>query len=90
MKYLHLVWASLFRKKTRTILTLVSIMEAFPKFFEGLADLDQGVDPTKVETPLMRDRIQRAEILARCSMRSIGSAGCPTPCSTCGSWCGIR
>ena len=40
-------------------------MEAFPKFFEGLADLDEGVDPTKVEIPLMRDRVQRAEILAK-------------------------
>jgi hypothetical protein len=46
-------------------LTLIAIMEAFPKFFEGLADLDEGVDPTKVETPLMRDRVQRAEILAK-------------------------
>ena len=46
-------------------LTILSVMEAFPTFFEGLADLDQGVDPTKVETPLMRDRLQRAEILAR-------------------------
>ena len=45
-------------------LTLIAIMEAFPKFFEGLADLDQGVDPTQVETALMRDRVQRAEILA--------------------------
>jgi hypothetical protein len=46
-------------------LTIIAIMEAFPKFFEGLADLDQGVDPTQVETPLMRDRVQRAEILAK-------------------------
>ena len=46
-------------------LTILSVMEAFPAFFEGLADLDQGVDPTKVETTLMRDRIERAEILAR-------------------------
>lgn len=46
-------------------LTILSVMEAFPTFFEGLADLDQGVDPTKVETPLLRDRLQRAEILAR-------------------------
>jgi hypothetical protein len=46
-------------------LTLIDIMEAFPKFFEGLADLDQGVDPKQVETPLMRDRVQRAEILAK-------------------------
>jgi hypothetical protein len=46
-------------------LTLISIIEAFPKFFEGLADLDEGIDPTTVETPLMRDRVQRAEILAK-------------------------
>ena len=36
MKYLHLVWASLFRRKTRTILTLVSIMAAFLLF--GMLD----------------------------------------------------
>jgi hypothetical protein len=45
-------------------LTLIDIMEAFPLFFEGLADLDEGIDPKQVETPLMRDRVQRAEILA--------------------------
>jgi putative ABC transport system permease protein len=36
MKYLHLVWAELFRRKTRTILTLVSILAAFLLF--GLLD----------------------------------------------------
>jgi putative ABC transport system permease protein len=36
MKYLHLIWASLFRRKTRTILTLVSIATAFLLF--GLLD----------------------------------------------------
>jgi putative ABC transport system permease protein len=36
MKYLHLVWAALFRRKTRTILTLVSIVAAFLLF--GLLD----------------------------------------------------
>ena len=36
MKYLHLIWASLFRRKTRTILTLVSIIAAFLLF--GLLD----------------------------------------------------
>ena len=46
-------------------LILVDIMEAFPSYFEGLADLDHGLDPNVLETPLMRDRIQRAEILAR-------------------------
>jgi putative ABC transport system permease protein len=36
MKYLHLIWASLFRRKLRTILTLVSIVAAFLLF--GLLD----------------------------------------------------
>lgn len=36
MKYLHLIWAQLFRRKTRTALTLVSIMAAFLLF--GLLD----------------------------------------------------
>jgi putative ABC transport system permease protein len=36
MKYLHLIWASLFRRKTRTFLTLVSIVAAFVLF--GLLD----------------------------------------------------
>ena len=36
MKYLHLIWAALFRRKTRTALTLVSIVAAFLLF--GLLD----------------------------------------------------
>lgn len=36
MKYFHLVWAALFRRKTRTILTLLSIIMAFLLF--GLLD----------------------------------------------------
>ena len=36
MKYLHLIWAALFRRKARTILTLVSIVAAFLLF--GLLD----------------------------------------------------
>jgi putative ABC transport system permease protein len=36
MKYLHLVWASLFRRKTRTFLTLMSIVAAFLLF--GMLD----------------------------------------------------
>ena len=32
MKYFHLVWAALFRRKTRTILTLLSIVMAFLLF----------------------------------------------------------
>jgi putative ABC transport system permease protein len=36
MKYFHLIWAALFRRKTRTILTLISIVAAFLLF--GLLD----------------------------------------------------
>ena len=36
MKYLHLIWAALFRRKTRTFLTLVSIVAAFLLF--GMLD----------------------------------------------------
>jgi len=36
MKYLHLIWASLFRRRTRTVLTIVSIAAAFLLF--GLLD----------------------------------------------------
>ena len=36
MKYLHLIWAALFRSKTRTLLTLLSVVAAFMLF--GMLD----------------------------------------------------
>ena len=36
MKYLHLIWAALFRSKTRTFLTLLSVVTAFLLF--GMLD----------------------------------------------------
>lgn len=36
MKYFHLIWAALFRRKTRTVLTLLSVLAAFLLF--GLLD----------------------------------------------------
>ena len=36
MKYLHLVWSALFRSRTRTLLTLLSVVTAFLLF--GLLD----------------------------------------------------
>ena len=36
MKYLHLVWSALFRSRTRTLLTLLSVVTAFLRF--GLLD----------------------------------------------------
>ena len=53
MKYLHLVWAALFRRKTRTIFTLISVLAAFLLFglldsvhsaFSGAANTVAGVD----------------------------------------------
>src|SRR5487761_2291966 len=36
MKYFHLIWAALFRRKTRTLFTLISVLAAFLLF--GLLD----------------------------------------------------
>ena len=36
MKYLHLVWAALMRSKTRTLLTMLSVVAAFLLF--GMLD----------------------------------------------------
>ena len=36
MKYFHLIWAALFRSKTRTLLTLLSVVAAFLLF--GMLD----------------------------------------------------
>ncbi len=40
MKYLHLIWGALFRRKTRTIFTLLSVLAAFLLF--GLLDSVRG------------------------------------------------
>src|SRR5690606_11489613 len=50
MKYLHLIWAALFRRKVRTFLTLASIVAAFLLFglLDGMrtsfADLGRNAD----------------------------------------------
>ena len=56
MKYLHLVWASLFRRKTRTILTLVSIVAAFLLF--GLLDAVRPRSTRPGRAPTARARLQ--------------------------------
>ena len=43
MKYLHLVWANLRRKKTRTILTILSVLVAF-LLFGYLVTIDHAMD----------------------------------------------
>jgi hypothetical protein len=45
------------------LLTILAVCEKFPALFTSLADLDEGTDPTRFETELLRDRLQRAEAL---------------------------
>ena len=66
MKYLHLVWASLFRKKTRTILTLFSIMVAFVLFglLHGLIiAFGRGVELAGADRLVTQGKYSLTEIL---------------------------
>ena len=62
MKYLHLIWAELFRRKTRTFLTLVSILAAFLLF--GLLD---GVRTSFAEAGQSANGAQRLQTQSRLS-----------------------
>ena len=62
MKYLHLVWASLFRRKARTFLTLASIMAAFLLF--GLLD---GIRTAFVQIGQSAEGAQRLQTSSRLS-----------------------
>ena len=63
MKYFHLVWAALFRRKTRTFLTLASIMAAFLLF--GLLD---GIRTSFAQLGQNADGAQRLQTMSRLSM----------------------
>src|SRR5512138_763449 len=63
MKYFHLVWAALFRRKTRTFLTLASIMAAFLLF--GLLD---GIRTSFAQIGQNADGAQRLQTTSRLSM----------------------
>ena len=63
MKYFHLVWAALFRRKTRTFLTLASILAAFLLF--GLLD---GVRTSFAQLGQSAEGAQRLQTTARLSM----------------------
>jgi putative ABC transport system permease protein len=62
MKYLHLVWASMFRRKTRTILTLVSIATAFLLF--GLLDAVRLTFQNAGQTAAGAERLQTSSRLS--------------------------
>ena len=66
MKYLHLIWASLFRKKTRTILTLFSIMVAFLLFglLHGLIiAFNRGVELSGEDRLVTQGKYSLTEVL---------------------------
>ena len=63
MKYMHLVWAALFRRKTRTFLTLVSILAAFLLF--GLLD---GVRSSFEQAGASSNGAERLQTQSRLSM----------------------
>ena len=62
MKYFHLVWAALFRRKTRTFLTLASIVAAFLLF--GLLD---GIRTSFAELGQNADGAQRLQTASKLS-----------------------
>ena len=62
MKYFHLVWAALFRRKTRTFLTLASIVAAFLLF--GLLD---GIRTSFAELGRNADGAQRLQTASKLS-----------------------
>src|SRR5690606_26652034 len=62
MKYFHLVWAALFRRKTRTFLTLASIVAAFLLF--GLLD---GIRTSFAQLGKNADGAQRLQTASKLS-----------------------
>ena len=63
MKYMHLIWAALFRRKARTFLTLASIVAAFLLF--GMLD---GIRTTFAQLGQNADGAQRLQTMSRLSM----------------------
>jgi putative ABC transport system permease protein len=74
MKYLPLLWAGLFRKKTRTILTLLSVCIAFLLF--GLLQaitmaFESGADSADARRLLTTARYSIIELLPRSYLQRI-------------------
>jgi putative ABC transport system permease protein len=66
MKYLHLIWASLFRRRTRTVLTLFSIIVAFLLF--GLLNaliiaFNRGVELAGADRLVTQGKYSLTEVL---------------------------
>jgi putative ABC transport system permease protein len=66
MKYLHLIWAALFRSKTRTLLTLLSVIAAFLLF--GMLDavrvaFNSGGDVAGANRMVVSSRLSLTQML---------------------------
>jgi len=66
MKYLHLIWAALFRSKTRTFLTLLSVITAF--FLFGMLDsvrvaFNSGGEVTGANRMITSSRLSLTQML---------------------------
>lgn len=51
--------------ETHGFYSLIDLAIAKPQYFDGLADKDQGVDPNRFEAELVRDRLERRDLLAQ-------------------------
>jgi putative ABC transport system permease protein len=66
MKYLYLMWSNLKRKKTRTILTLLSILVAFTLFgYLGAIRqaFNQGIDVAGLDRLIVRHKVSLIQLL---------------------------
>lgn len=76
MKYLHLIWASLFRKKLRTVLTLLSIIVAFFLFglLQSVAQAFGNVaEQTQADRLITNSRYSIIDLLPQSYLRQIAA-----------------
>ena len=76
MKYLHLVWAGLFRKKARTVLTLLSVIVAFLLFglLQAVNEAFQaGADQARADRLITNSRYSIIEMLPISYLQQIES-----------------
>jgi len=74
MKYLHLVWAGLWRKPGRTVLTLLSVINAFALYavLSGfLSMMDGAIEETRADVLIVQSRVSQIEPLPISQLQQI-------------------
>ncbi|HEV8634473.1 MAG TPA: FtsX-like permease family protein [Chloroflexota bacterium] len=77
MKFLHLVWAGIWRKRVRAVLTFLSVVNAFILFgiLQGFASgLETTIAETHADSLLTASKISQLEPLPMAAMAQIASA----------------